>query len=45
MPANDELRQLLSDLFHQLSQPLTTLCCSLELASLQTRPPNSTARS
>ncbi len=30
-----ESRQLLSDLFHQLSQPLTTLCCSLELALLQ----------
>ncbi len=29
-------RQLASDLFHQLSQPLTTLCCSLELALLQT---------
>jgi signal transduction histidine kinase len=34
--SNDEPRQLLSDLFHQLSQPLTTLCCSLELAQLQT---------
>ena len=32
---NDEPRQLVSDLFHQLSQPLTTLCCSLELAQLQ----------
>jgi hypothetical protein len=31
-----ESRQLVSDLFHQLSQPLTTLCCSLELALLQT---------
>ena len=30
-----EPRQLVSDLFHQLSQPLTTLCCSLELAQLQ----------
>jgi signal transduction histidine kinase len=30
-----EPRQLVSDLFHQLSQPLTTLCCSLELAPLQ----------
>ncbi len=27
---------MVSDLFHQLSQPLTTLCCSLELAQLQT---------
>ena len=34
--ANGEPRQLVSDLFHQLSQPLTTLCCSLELAQLQT---------
>jgi signal transduction histidine kinase len=34
--AEDEFRQLVSDLFHQLSQPLTTLCCSLELALLQT---------
>ncbi|MGH9503508.1 MAG: hypothetical protein ACRD20_11720 [Terriglobales bacterium] len=33
--AAGETRQLLSDLFHQLSQPLTTLCCSLELALLQ----------
>ncbi len=32
----NELRHLVSDLFHQLSQPLTTLCCSLELALLQT---------
>ena len=30
-----EPRQLVADLFHQLSQPLTTLCCSLELAQLQ----------
>jgi len=29
-------RQLISDLFHQLSQPVTSLCCSLELARLQT---------
>ncbi len=29
-------RQLISDLFHQLSQPVTSLCCSLELALLQT---------
>jgi hypothetical protein len=28
----EESRQLVSDLFHQLSQPPTTLCCSLELA-------------
>ena len=34
--AECESRQLVSDLFHQLSQPLTTLCCSLELALLQT---------
>jgi C4-dicarboxylate-specific signal transduction histidine kinase len=34
--AECESRQLASDLFHQLSQPLTTLCCSLELALLQT---------
>ncbi len=33
--ANGEPRQLVSDLLHQLSQPLTTLCCSLELAQLQ----------
>ena len=37
--ANDEPRRLVSDLFHQLSQPLTTLCCSLELAQLQTPTP------
>jgi signal transduction histidine kinase len=30
---------LVSDLFHQLSQPLTTLCCSLELAQLQNPTP------
>jgi signal transduction histidine kinase len=37
MPGEEgESRQLISDLFHQLSQPLTTLCCSLELAMLQT---------
>jgi signal transduction histidine kinase len=30
-----EGRRLTSDLFHQLSQPLTTLCCALELAVLQ----------
>ena len=29
-------RELISDLFHQLSQPVTSLCCSLELALLQT---------
>ena len=34
--AEYEPRQLISDLFHQLSQPLTTLRCSLELALLQT---------
>ena len=32
VPAEYESRQLVSDLFHQLSQPITTLCCSLELA-------------
>ena len=37
--ANDEPRQLVSDLFHQLSQPVTTLCCSLELAQFQTPTP------
>jgi signal transduction histidine kinase len=31
-----EPRQLVSDLFHALSQPLTTLCCSLELTLQQT---------
>ena len=37
VPASEyEFRRLVSDLFHQLSQPLTTLCCSLELALLQT---------
>ena len=36
VPAEYESRQLVSDLFHQLSQPITTLCCSLELALLQT---------
>jgi len=36
VPANREPHQLLSDLFHQLSQPITTLCCSLELAQLHT---------
>jgi signal transduction histidine kinase len=34
-----EFRQLVADLFHQLSQPLTTLCCSLELALLQSPGP------
>jgi signal transduction histidine kinase len=38
-PAEDESRQLVSDLFHQLSQPLTTLCCSLELTLLQNSTP------
>jgi len=33
--AEGEIRQLTSDLFHELSQPLTNLCCSLELALLQ----------
>ncbi|MFL6305544.1 MAG: sensor histidine kinase [Candidatus Sulfotelmatobacter sp.] len=33
--ADCEIRQLTSDLFHELSQPLTNLCCSLELALLQ----------
>jgi hypothetical protein len=32
---NCEIRQLTSDLFHELSQPLTNLCCSLELALIQ----------
>jgi C4-dicarboxylate-specific signal transduction histidine kinase len=36
LTAECESRQMASDLFHQLSQPLTTLCCSLELALLQT---------
>ena len=31
-----EPQQLVSELLHQLSQPLTTLCCALELALLQT---------
>ena len=31
-----ESQQLVSDLFHRLSQPLTTLRCALELALLQT---------
>jgi hypothetical protein len=39
VPAEFESRQLVSDLFHQLSQPITTLCCSLELALLQTPNP------
>ena len=42
--AECESRQLVSDLFHQLSQPLTTLCCSLELALLQTPTLNNIAR-
>jgi hypothetical protein len=33
--AETEVRRLTSDLFHELSQPLTNLCCSLELALLQ----------
>ena len=33
--AEGEIRQLTSDLFHELSQPLTNLCCSLELSLLQ----------
>lgn len=33
--SDGEIRQLTSDLFHELSQPLTNLCCSLELALLQ----------
>jgi hypothetical protein len=32
---NCEIRRLTSDLFHELSQPLTNLCCSLELALIQ----------
>jgi signal transduction histidine kinase len=32
---NNDSRRLTADLFHQLSQPLTTLCCALELAVLQ----------
>jgi len=40
-----ERRRLSSDLFHALSQPLTALCCSLELVTLQQTPrPNSIAR-
>jgi hypothetical protein len=35
-PGECESRELIFDLFHQLSQPLTILCCSLELALLQT---------
>jgi signal transduction histidine kinase len=34
--AVSESQELVSDLFHQLSQPLTTLSCALELALLQT---------
>lgn len=34
-PWQPERRQLLSDLFHGLNQPLTTLGCSLELALLK----------
>ena len=34
--ANREPHQQISELFHQLSQPITTLCCSLELAQLHT---------
>ena len=34
-PTAAESQQLVSDLFHQLSQPLTTLGCALELALLQ----------
>lgn len=30
-----EPRRLVGELFHELSQPLTTLCCSLELALLE----------
>ncbi|MGC2183667.1 MAG: hypothetical protein WA637_10330 [Terriglobales bacterium] len=37
--SSNEPRQLMSDLFHQLSQPVTTLCCSLELAHFQTPTP------
>ncbi|MGH9544878.1 MAG: sensor histidine kinase [Terriglobales bacterium] len=33
--AEAELRHLVSDLFHQLTQPLTIMRCSLELALLQ----------
>ena len=35
LAADCDIRQLTSDLFHELSQPLTNLCCSLELALLQ----------
>ena len=35
--SGSEHQQLLSDLFHALNQPLTTLRCSLELALLQPR--------
>ena len=43
--ADCEIRQLTSDLFHELSQPLTNLCCSLELALSSRRRPKSTDRS
>jgi hypothetical protein len=39
LPAEYESRQPVSDLFHQLSQPIPTLCCSLELALRQTPEP------
>lgn len=42
--AEFEPRQLVSDLFHELSQPLTSLCCSLELALLQTPSPEGYGR-
>jgi signal transduction histidine kinase len=35
LAANCDIRQLTSDLFHELIQPLTNLCCSLELALIQ----------
>ncbi len=37
--AERELRHLVSDLFHELTQPLTIMRCSLELALLQTPSP------
>ena len=36
---DSEPRQLVSDLFHALSQPLTSLCCSLELTMQQSPTP------
>jgi signal transduction histidine kinase len=36
--AGDELQQLMSDVFHDLSQPLSTLTCLLEVNLLLSRP-------